>query len=305
MFITSMMKVKQLVKKKAFFAVLVLLVIMVSVLVVIYKERSTKSALYIESIPSSIVYIDGNQVGKTPYQGEFSKREIRVKLVADSFSTPIDPYESDISLHKGVKTVLKHEFNPDPEKEVTESLSFSDVGGSNSSISVVTIPDGARVRIDGKESGVSPIRVDNLVEGQHTISVESFSYNTRIFDVQTKKGLLLTSFVDLAKNDQIQAKIEEKKADEEASQPEPASPYKKLSIVDTPTGFLRIRDRPGVDGQEIGRATPGETFDVISYDAEGGWYQIDFDSTASGKLTHEGWVSARYASPSGELSTSQ
>ncbi|TSC65941.1 MAG: hypothetical protein CEO21_292, partial [Microgenomates group bacterium Gr01-1014_80] len=61
---------------------------------------------------------------------------------------------------------------------------------------------------------------------------------------------------------------------------------KLVTITDTPTGFLRIREAPG--GQEIGKVDPGAKFPVL--DSKSGWLQIVLDD---GSL---GWVSAKYIS---------
>ncbi len=60
---------------------------------------------------------------------------------------------------------------------------------------------------------------------------------------------------------------------------------KKVIILDTPTGWLRVRAAPG--GDEITKVFPGEILGVI--DQSGDWYFIE----VSPELT--GWISSQYA----------
>jgi N-acetylmuramoyl-L-alanine amidase len=61
----------------------------------------------------------------------------------------------------------------------------------------------------------------------------------------------------------------------------------KVLILQTPTGFLRVRDQPSLGGNEITQVKPGETYQLL--DERTDWYQI--------KLTNgqTGWISSEYA----------
>jgi hypothetical protein len=67
---------------------------------------------------------------------------------------------------------------------------------------------------------------------------------------------------------------------------EDASLNKVLTITNTPTGWLRVRQNPS--GKEIGRVLPGETYRLLS--EENGWYEIEVSEGAAG------WISGQYAS---------
>lgn len=60
----------------------------------------------------------------------------------------------------------------------------------------------------------------------------------------------------------------------------------KVRITETPTGFLRVRKEPSTAAEEIGRAKPGEEYDVTGQQST--WYKIDFNGTP-------GWISSQYA----------
>jgi len=56
--------------------------------------------------------------------------------------------------------------------------------------------------------------------------------------------------------------------------------------LDTPQGFLRVREEPSLSAGEIGQVNSGEEYEIIQEAKE--WFQISFN----GKI---GWVSAVYA----------
>jgi uncharacterized protein YgiM (DUF1202 family) len=56
--------------------------------------------------------------------------------------------------------------------------------------------------------------------------------------------------------------------------------------LQTPTGFLRVRDQASLGGAEIGQVKPGETYTLL--DEQSGWYKIKFNNK-------EGWISSQYA----------
>jgi N-acetylmuramoyl-L-alanine amidase len=61
----------------------------------------------------------------------------------------------------------------------------------------------------------------------------------------------------------------------------------KVLILQTPTGFLRVRDQASLNGTEMGQVKPGETYQLL--DERTDWFQI--------KLTNgqSGWISSQYA----------
>ena len=57
-------------------------------------------------------------------------------------------------------------------------------------------------------------------------------------------------------------------------------------ILETGTGWLRVRDEPSLTGVEVAKATVGESYSVLETGEE--WFKIKIDETISG------WVSATY-----------
>lgn len=65
---------------------------------------------------------------------------------------------------------------------------------------------------------------------------------------------------------------------------DPAKPF--LTVKDTPTGFLRVRQEPNTSATESARVNPGDKFHIE--ESQNGWYEIKYDGT------NLGWVSGTY-----------
>lgn len=63
-------------------------------------------------------------------------------------------------------------------------------------------------------------------------------------------------------------------------------PVPQVEILQTGTGFLRVRSGPGKSYSEIGKATPGDKYKYLG--EEGEWFKIDFNG-------QEGWVSKEFS----------
>ena len=61
---------------------------------------------------------------------------------------------------------------------------------------------------------------------------------------------------------------------------------KKVKVLATPTGWLRVRDSASLDGKEITRVNVGDTYTVL--EEQTGWTKIKVSETV------EGWVSSDY-----------
>ena len=65
----------------------------------------------------------------------------------------------------------------------------------------------------------------------------------------------------------------------------------KVLILNTPTGFLRVRESNSLTSSEIAQVKPGESFELLEED--GNWFKIKLDSSI-GK-NNVGWISSSYA----------
>ena len=86
--------------------VLAVLILGVSFFVIGYLKPKS-AGLLIETNPEAIVFINGEQVGRTKYDETMKPGEVTIKLVPDSFDKPLAPYETKLNLVSGIKTILR------------------------------------------------------------------------------------------------------------------------------------------------------------------------------------------------------
>lgn len=242
------------------------------------------AGIIIETKPVSVVFLNGDQVGRTPYEVTREPSEIVVKLVPESSDKAYVPFETKVNLSSGIKTVIRRDFGDSEETSAGEIISFEKVGGSEVSLAVISIPDAAQVSIDGQVRGFTPSRTSSLVAGEHQLAVSATNYLERTFTVRTISGYKLTAVVKLARTNEPP---EKDKTHEE--------PQTFVEILPTGTGFLRVRATPSIVGIEVGQVKPGEKYPFLEEDEKTGWFKIEYDS---GK---QGWVSNQYSKKIEEL----
>ena len=249
--------------------------------------RNTKAGLLVDTTPKSRVFINGEEVGQTRFDLTRAPGEITLKLIPIS-DQELLPFETKLTLAPGVKTVYQRNFSPIAEmsSDILVSYEKSDLG--KASISVVTNPKDALLVIDNKRKETSPVKIDDVKEGDHSVLITAKGYRERSINVRNKKGYKLTLACSLAKDGES---VEGTPVPVVSPTPSMA-PVTNVYILDTPTGFLRVRAEASTLGAEIGQVTPGKPYELVEKDEKTGWYKIKFiDSTG---IEKEGWVSNKY-----------
>lgn len=260
----------------------ILAVLLIAVLIVFFFVgffRPKAAGISVTTTPAAAVFIDGTEVGRTPYDGTRDPGEVTLKLVPESESSPLSPFETKVTLSSGIKTVIKREFGSSDEVSSGEIISFEKMGGSDASLAVISIPDAAQISIDGAVRGFSPYKSSSILAGEHQLIVSAQGYSPRTLSVKTIVGYKLTAFVKLAKS-----------GEEASPTPAPSQISEKqtlILILSTPTGFLRVRSQAGTGGVEVGQIKPGQKFPFIDEDTATGWFKIEYEK---GK---NGWVSSK------------
>ena len=268
---------------------LVLLIVLGTLFITGYFSPP-KAGLLVDTDPPSTVFVNGERVGTTKYDGVFKPGEVVVKLVPESFDKPLPPYETKVKLVSGVKTIVQRAFLESEEKSSGAIISFEKSDSKNAQISVVSIPDAAQVLVDGQVRGNTPLKLSSVSIGEHTLTLESQGYEDKEIDVMTYKGFKLTAVFKLSPKDEL-SQVEENPT------PEPIR-EEKVKILKTGTGFLKVRLEPSTLTREVGRVIPGEFYKLLDTDDETGWYKIEY------KDGEEGWISNKYAEKEDELESS-
>lgn len=244
-----------------------------------------KAALDITSYPTATIFLNDKELGTTPYKNTSLKPgNYKLKLV------PTDPavasWEKNIPLNNKITTIIDYQLDQDKDKITGYVLYFEKAGTKDQAGLVVTTkPDTATVAVDGQMQGFAPINVPSISEGDHQILVTFPGYQSKEIYARGINNYRLVAEVQLKKDD-LPPEPEKKEEDEEKiSDEEPDRPY--VTILDTPTGWLRVRLEPSTSASESGKVDPGKSFPLL--DEKSGWYQIEYEK---GK---DGWISGQYA----------
>jgi len=265
-----------------FFLILGVSIVILIILFLVGYFKPPKAGILVDANRPSLVFINDEQVGRTKYEGTFTAGEVKIKIIPDSFDKPIPAYEVKVDLISGVKTMIQRDFGESEETSGGAIVSFQKNVGSETSMAIVSMPDSAEVKIDGQVRDTTPAKIGAVTEGGHTISVSTPGYFEKTLKVQIYKGYKLVASFILVKNSSLEA------LPTPTPTSEPATKRSGVRILDTPTGFLRVRSEPSSIAKEIGQVEPGGVYFFVEQDEATGWIKIEYEE---GK---EGWISSQY-----------
>jgi len=261
------------------------------VLIKLFFDMAAKKEgrLQVLSRPGAAVFLDNVMKGNTPYTNTLKEGEYLLKVVPDGVATQAASWQKKISLFSGSLTYV------DVQLESTDIASWADVYwltqlgtfDKSSGLIVETEPSGALVYIDNDEKGVSPLTLENVSQGSHELSVFMPGFSRRSKKINVSSGYQLHAYMKLALDPSQKAQytvFEPTPIPTIASIKEPSN---TVRILDTPTGWLRVRDEPTLAGSESARVNPGQRFELM--EEQTGWYKIKVDGQK------QGWISSEYA----------
>ncbi len=240
-----------------------------------------KSGIEIMSYPTAKVYLDGKEAGMTPYKNNsLTPGETEVKLV-----TANQEWTKKIHLENGANTVVNREFGETEEESGGYILYFESTGDNKKSgLMVSSRPDRAAVYIDDEIKGYSPLRIENIGDGDKKLAASFPGYKGINSYVKFVNGYQLVMEAELAK-EAINI-IEPSTEAAEISTPSGETAV-MVTIKETETGWLNVRENANSSGAAIAKINPGEKYKFI--EENNGWYKIDLGNGKSG------WISAKYA----------
>lgn len=273
---------------------LIIPVALISVLIFLFMQymnnlRSQKGALQVTSTPESKVYLNNKYIGTTP----LSKTDPVDMIQASNYTirlVPIDTnlseYQEKITISKGILTVVDRRFRKGALSEgyVISLTPLSDK--RKVELEVVSFPTDAKITLDANEIGKTPFLYKKPTESDHLLKINRNDYREKTVRIRTPKGYRLTVIVYLGVISATEAEISPTKIPSSPT-PSPTQSAAKVLILDTPTGFLRVRASYDLSSTIITTVSPGSTFPLMGEQED--WLEI--------KLTdgRTGWVSNQYA----------
>lgn len=245
--------------------------------------------ILVSTNPASSVYVNGTLVGKTPFKGAYKSGEITIKLVPEDNGANLLPFETRLTLAPGIQTVVRREFGPSEDLSSGDITSFDKGNTKETGLVVVTTPENAQISLDGVPRGFAPYKTLLISPAQHQITIKASGYVDRVMTSNTIEGYKLTIFAKLAKGGDDPSVL--------LSTATPAPVAKTyILIMQTPTGFLRVRTEPGSTGEEIAEVKPGSKYLFLQEDSATHWYKIQYEDPQPGLPNGiTGWVSNQFA----------
>lgn len=283
---------------KKFFIVIVIpvilgLLVFFGVTYFLSQKDAGKGALQVTSVPQSSVYLDDKFIGQTPLckcdsnsllpTGDYT---IRIVPLDPNFSN--QPFEQKISINKSVLTVVDRTFGQGATSQGSVITLLPQTNGDKSSGTLVvnSFPSGVNASLDGNSIGTSPLTFSHVVESDHDLLLSKPGYKDKTIRIHTVNGYTLSVIAFLAIDPNALSATSS--AAENVASTSASLQVTKVTILDTPTGFLRVRSDPSLGGTEIAQVKPGEQY--VFDEEQNGWTQITLSNG------QKGWVSSSYVS---------
>ncbi len=144
------------------------------------------------------VFVDDALVGTTPYYSETIKPGKRtVELRGDR-----SEYTVSLDLERGTQAVLKRDLGVDSVFSSGQNIWLERVKKGNETLAVLSDPEGALVRIDGVEVGVTPLTrdySDKVTEGEieFDLEIDLPGYETQRVGIKLPPGYRVNVTADL------------------------------------------------------------------------------------------------------------
>jgi hypothetical protein len=257
------------------------------------------ASLKITSTPQATIFLDTQHLGKTPYEDKVKSGEYTLKLIPESGTTAVS-WQAKVKLIPGVLTYVNRELSDQELTSAGEILTLEKISGKSAEIAVLSTPDGAQVNLDGISKGSTPLVLQNIEIGDHEISVAAPGFLTRGVKIKTTPGFKLVASFQLALSSlPATPSATPTPGPTPTGTPKPTTsprptgtpsaelPRPYVKILDTPTGWLRVRIEPSTSATEAAKVNPGETYPLLG--EQSGWYKIRYEGTK------EGWISGQYA----------
>lgn len=234
----------------------------------IFLGLKQTGGLSISSEPQeATVFLNEKEVGKTPFEDKnLEAKDYIIRLTKGAAF-----WQGRVKLTAGTMTMVNRDIASDSASSAGEILTLTKGKG----LTVISNPTEADVEIDGKSYGKTPVTV-NVDTGEHMILISHTNYLNRSIKADLPNNFNLTVSVDLAISE----------ADLTAIATPVITQTPIVYVKQTPTGFLRVRDKPSLNGKEITQVKPGDR--LVLLEEQGSWDRVRLSDGT------EGFVSAVY-----------
>ncbi|MGE5042458.1 MAG: PEGA domain-containing protein [Candidatus Levyibacteriota bacterium] len=243
-------------------------------------------ALQVTSNVQAKVLLNGKDIGTTP----LCKCDQNDRIEEGLYTLQLIPSDSSqsfmtkVQINKGVLTAVDRNFLPGSYAS-SYVLLLEKNYSNNADLAVYSAPSEALVTVDGNDSGVTPLLVKNVSASEHEIELQKGGFGKKTIRLRTVPGYKLVVQAVLGTAPDSSETLPGSEVTPTPT-PTPTVMQNTVTILSTPTGFLRVRTDANINSAEIGRVKPGDVLPLVL--EKTGWYQIQLD----GKT---GWISSDFA----------
>ncbi|MGI8420060.1 MAG: PEGA domain-containing protein [Candidatus Levyibacteriota bacterium] len=255
------------------------------------SNNTQQGALQVTSSPRSKVYLNNQYLGQTPMckcdSDTLDVGEYTIRLVP--LDSSLQEFQEKITVSQGVLTVVDRKFGKNAQSEGS-IISLSPLEDkTKAQLLVVSFPQDAQVLLDDQTIGKTPILYKKPTESDHDLKVSKEGYNEKEIPIRTPLGYKVTVavYLSVSTTDLSDTSASNSATPTAASSTPSPSANKRVTILNTPIGILKVREGPSLSATEVGQAIPGKSYTVVGEEAD--WYEISLDDGTVG------WVSSRYA----------
>lgn len=262
-----------------------------------FDNEGSENTIRVISEPSgSTVYIDGSEVGKTPFSSAaITNGDYELKISHEGYEST----STRINVQKGYTLNISVKLFPYPVTPIVAMFEGSD-GLYDISINNPTVTSDTQAWVKGiiYWNTTRGINIDNVGLNKEKVFDYFIDYKGGIYDIN---GRIVVTDEDFGRLKDLKRgaylgmtslgeglTTEAKNALEKLSSwgVETVVSTKTATIKTTPLGWLRVRENPSLNATELTRVNTGNTYNVLE---EGnGWVKIKVSNTM------DGWVSSTY-----------
>jgi len=249
-----------------------------------------KGALQITTNVKSKVFLNGIDIGTAPFckctESETIKAGI-YDLRIEPENTALAAFSTKVSINGGVLTAVERTFLPGAYASAS-ILTLEKITTEKPELVITSLPDQAIVTVDSAAKGITPFQANDLSDSEHELKITKDGFQEKTLQIQLRNNhrLIVELYLGTqASDEELKKEVTEEEPKETTEGEVINEVTQKITILDTPNGFLRVRSGAGTNFPEITRVNTGEEFDLLSEDS--GWVEIQVDENTTGWISSE------------------
>ncbi|MCX8008544.1 MAG: PEGA domain-containing protein, partial [Patescibacteria group bacterium] len=155
----------------------------------IFVSRSVgEGKLKVTSNVSARVFLNNKDIGKTPLEKRMPTGEYSLRLVPDSATGLSSWQDNNIKIGKNVLTYVNRELTESELTSSGETLWLEQLKIQRGELTVLSVPDGARVFLNDESKGITPLTLTDLSDGDYNLRVSSPGFESRSIRIKITSG---------------------------------------------------------------------------------------------------------------------